>query len=137
MVNELRIGNCIYPDYVVTGIDSLKGVVYVARNGEKGGQSIESTKPIPLSPEILEKCGFRKITVTTEGGEWGTSVIAYYTRELRNMSEFRIRVQDLGEDGIHYVLETGFRGYVTSLHHLQNVYYFGTGEELEVNLTFV
>jgi hypothetical protein len=59
---ELRIGNYLYDtetgfkgDFQVTAGDILD----IAKNG------IQTFKPIPLSPEILEKCGFTQKTGAT------------------------------------------------------------------------
>lgn len=83
------------------------------------GLALNDFEPIPLTPEILEKCGFEK----QDDGDGG------YYREL------------LSENGILFV-EGDKKGYtdvfidcweqirVRYLHQLQNLYYSLTGTEL-------
>jgi len=75
-------------------------------------------EPIPLTPEILEKCGFKK----SENEK-------FFKRD------FYILVID--EDGSYAFGTDTYDGYFTDikyLHQLQNLYFALTGEELKINL---
>lgn len=74
---------------------------------------IRHIQPIPLTPEILEKCGFKKMEYgyVLNDNYWYLSFKYQF-----NIAEFRITKP------IEYV------------HQLQNVIYSLTGEELTINL---
>ena len=114
--NELRIGNWVklfnddfYKIHVIS-----KTVIQV-EGGIIGGEvfKLEHIQPIPLTPEILEKCGFKK-----------GSIYFYF-------SKFRIvKINDsnnwliLLSDTYHHLCK------LKHLHQLQNLYFALTGEEL-------
>ena len=70
--------------------------------------------PIPLTPEILEKCGFDKATDKFGG----------YLSPLHKGGRIRIDKDNLWWNGC-------FSTEVKHLHQLQNLYYSLTNEELE------
>lgn len=120
--NELMLGNFVdTPDGTVkiTAISYEK--VAVIRKTEKGNfavysESLDDIKPIPLSEDILLKCGFEK----------------------RDYNEFR-HVELIGTltlyDGVCEIhLGDLYSAWIESIHKLQNIYYALTSEELEVNL---
>lgn len=85
-------------------------------------------EPIVLSPDILEKCGFRK---TQEGNMalpevWSRN---YQKRVVINTIDISIR----GSDEIHWI-EGNTIVELYSLHQLQNLVHALTGEELSINL---
>ena len=140
--NELRIGNCIsydgwHPDL------QLHNKPMPAYNVQVAGLNIEDDKiviecvsgerafescyePIPLSPEILEKCGF----------------------ELNRNNELSIEINDIashlelmsGTGGFYYPSftqtpqgdeeRTVYFNRINSLHQIQNLYFSLCGEEL-------
>jgi len=131
--NELRIGNCIY--FTGNGENNIVPVIelwakelvfgYVG-NAMCQFYNSENISPIPLTPEILEKCGFI----------------------LNRNNEISIEINDIAS---HLELMSGAGGYyypsftqtpqgdeersvyfnrITSLHQLQNLYFALTGEEL-------
>jgi hypothetical protein len=81
---------------------------------------------VPLTPEILEKCGFKK---------WDKFNI--FSIEFKNGNEIQI---DLNKGEVFLggsescVSNMGFYSNAKYLHQLQNLYFALTGEELEVNL---
>lgn len=105
--NELRIGNWvksnIYQQVTVEILDWLSN----------DRHNHDSLQPIPLTPEILEKCGF----VRNELMAKHNTVIWYGDH--------------IGVKGILGVVKPCECGY---LHQLQNLYFALTGEELTVNL---
>lgn len=116
---ELRIGNLIFIDnefQTITGIYNQLGdndkVNYYVQNKEFLDVNIEDIEPIPLTPEILEKCGFENFGDNFRLNDF---VIDYIGFQYRIMGNGRTIV-------------------LTSLHHLQNCYYFNTGQELDIKL---
>lgn len=69
--------------------------------------------PIPITEELLLKCGFEK-------KQWGSATV-YYQTKIELDAHFCL-------NGVDYNIQ------VRSLHQLQNLYFSLTGEELEVNL---
>lgn len=126
--NELRIGNLIFDDDgSIAKVIGLKPYEHSVRCDEeegcdilidihgadgkvRRGYAIESPEcnPIPLTPEWLQRCGFKF-----------APSIGYYVYELLNKPQ--------GIDNIKV-------GSGVYLHHLQNLYFALTGEELNVKL---
>jgi hypothetical protein len=123
-VNELRIGNLF--------IDPLtKSYLRVSELTEEGkivSTVIDrskfplpagwSTEPIPLTPEILEKCGFEN----QKYDEWE----AFAYKDTPICAHF---------DGVEWCFKYGFDSDLTFaaceyLHQLQNILFAITGEEL-------
>lgn len=109
--NELRIGNWVDTVYNVPyiKITEIKEVVICGENCKC--MSYGSLKPIPLTEEILLKCGFEK-----QGGFWFVK----------------------GDIKIEITLSRGYFRYagfvrLKYLHQLQNLYFALTGQELEVS----
>jgi hypothetical protein len=107
--SELRIGNLIYRD------DGKPDVrknypVGVDADAMKSIQEGEIAFPVELTPEILEKAGFDK----GKEGYWFKGGIEY------NPGTFTL-------EGFGYCE-------IKHLHHLQNLYFALTGEELKIEL---
>jgi hypothetical protein len=84
----------------------------------------EKYKPIPLTPEILEKCGFE---LNKYNSTYGHSGIGYLCLEPLNQGQYDvIPICDNGKAINKKPLQ--------HLHQLQNLYYTLTGEELNLNL---
>lgn len=143
--NELRIGNWVYG---MNGynIEHTKVPTKIAGvNWEEANLDFDDYKthwcgvnwidPIPLTPELLEKCGMTDKDIEGEvidggrGQEWEHA-------ESRPDKTFAIREE---EEGGYALL--GTEPYWTIgkpfqfLHQLQNLYFALTGTELSVNLT--
>jgi hypothetical protein len=110
--NELRIGNWVkLPEdvegdrYAQIGRDDFEYV--------RGLCNIEQMSPIPLTPEILEKAGFKK-----EFYGWTKSWV-----ELSFEYHFMVNI------GEYHITDP-----LQSLHQLQNLYFALTGTELVINL---
>lgn len=115
--NELRIGDIILYDEdnlycKVLTIDTLGMTVDFMKNGEIEWLEYENFSPIPLTPKILEKCGFDNYRV----GLWGNT--------------YSLGVIKLLKDKEIYILVDIPKCEITSLHQLQNLYFALTNTEL-------
>jgi hypothetical protein len=136
--NELRIGNWVnytgitssnYP----SGIIQVEEVLYDGANRTQGDSTLyecDLLQPIPLTPEILEKCGFEKkvkkeqatIMIREDGSEvkaW-VEIVSYQHKRMRLMFNNNKFTTNCVE--------------VVHLHQLQNLYHALTGDELNVLL---
>lgn len=121
-VRELRIGDYVYlqsseSSYGITeiGYSEIEYPRYEASGISSGAvfrTYVENLNPIPLTEELLLKCGFEK-------HKWG--IITYYNSLLELDADFHLK-------GVDYNIQVKY------LHQLQNLYFDFTGEELEVNL---
>ena len=121
-VRELRIGNYVYlfkstTLYKITEIGYSK--IEEDRYEASGISSeavfrtyIDNLNPIPLTEELLLKCGFEKHT-------WG--IVTYYSPLFELGADFHLK-------GVDYNIQVKF------LHQLQNLYFDLGGQELEVKL---
>ena len=115
--NELRVDNWITDVYAPEGkmfqVKEIHKIRCIYGNALFVSK-YENLKPIPLSPEILEKCGF------------------VYRNEHRGVG----CIMDLGNIASVGILENGFRylllwqAPLKYLHQLQNIYFAHFGEEL-------
>ncbi len=137
--NELRVGN------YVKFIDSeefhkVEGMVNPINNEERViqlyGNCIPNREdqiyPVPLTPEVLEKCGFNK------DPEWWGDLISYYNRKIEGVEDigpsidirFGNEESDLEELDALFIGQQDFKR-IKYLHQLQNLYFTLTGEELD------
>lgn len=89
----------------------------------------ERFSPIPLTPEILEKCGFEK---RLHGNEW----FVVCGKTSKNMSGLfiEINIDDNYSCSIGQLNHFSHQfGEYKHLHQLQNLYYSLTGTELPIN----
>jgi hypothetical protein len=139
-VNELRIGNMFWESYggykIVDGINHHKndipstvdahGIGYKA----VGRYGCDEISPIPLTPEILDKCGFgyklNGFNHEFRRGKCEGEYLDYYLLNRHEPASYYKLIHVIGEvvlvDKIWY------------LHQLQNLYFALTGEELPINL---
>ena len=114
--NELRIGNWaqvlgVYKDsFLKAGIVQVDAELILLVEQSKVG-----LLPIPLTPEILEKCGFKGDKMSL-----GLLTIKVMQNWVNVYDEF------IHASGVSFPCE--------HLHQLQNLYYALTGEELEVKI---
>lgn len=111
--HELRIGNWVITGSIPTIVDGLNKSAYLDPDGD--WYYYEAVSPIPLTPEILEKCGF-------EQSEYLVFKLGYFT--LCFYSDGYAYFQGERKVGIGY----------RNLHQIQNLYFALTGEELQINL---
>ncbi len=120
--NELRIGNFLLVDDKIISVHHIRynsiGVncsfstsvvcIYILDKGR--------IRPIPLDPEILEKCGFEKNIDTGD----------YWSRE-----GFKLWFDGVG----FYHINSELFFHVTYLHQLQNIYFDLCNEEIALSFT--
>lgn len=117
-VKELRVGNWVNHK-AEWSAESPKSVSHIFQWTDwhfycihESTLSYEVVEPIPLTPEILEKCGF-----TTKNGQY----FSFMNWDLRKTNTGT------------YIHESDWReigGYMSSLHELQNLYFALNGAEL-------
>ena len=122
---ELRIGNLfeVY-DNLFNRVDAIsaekirfknsKGTFYIAP---------ENINPIPLTPEILERCGFED----TSGGYRATGSEVVFSKLINQSVKIDLWEQWPTGYSLPY-----YGNKLESLHQLQNLYFALTGEELEI-----
>lgn len=123
--NELRIGNYVQYKYGNIEVVSEIKTECLSLERELVQTKYEWVTGIPLTHEILEKCGFIK-----------HRVLLYTYFELRPVTGgINIRFEDNeillfieSDEGRDRLL------HIKSLHSLQNLYFALTGEELKINL---
>jgi hypothetical protein len=127
--NELRIGNWVlnYGQYVCVEADDIVDCHHQP----------ESYDPIPLTPEILEKAGFKKNYWNNSFYPGRFSLSLFEMHNYKGDAFFEYDSIDnilmlLSSDGgdTSTVIEK-----IQFLHQLQNLYFAITGEELEIDLT--
>ena len=111
---QLRIGNWVKIDDLPTQVDKIDDDLMLYQG---------KLQPIELSPTILERCGF-------EGGNgvhWLNTKEngVYYAWDEKTNS---VNLYESSGEGGDYGVP------ITTLHHLQNSYYFNTGKELILKL---
>ena len=105
--------------FSVTGIYPHETVVA----NEWQEKKITDLEPIPLTPEILEKCGFKK----HEFGDGYLKNKIYYILPMRIGFDFCILYSITEHKKINLK-------YIEYVHQLQNLYFSLTGEELNAPL---
>lgn len=113
---ELRIGNCaLHPDGFI--IKCYLHEITCQCKFENNIGDYLPFKPIPLTEEILLKCGFRK----------SKSGMYLFDKFSFDLSDF-----EFGVESDYYYLTISEN--LKYLHQLQNLYFALTGQELEINL---
>ena len=127
--NELRIGNLVLSNNPLYRKDWLGKVLSVLEIKDEsvsvvaidelpyaftGGQFLKYIDPIPLTEEILLKCGF------------SSPINGWYTSPNKTL--------EFGFNGEGKLILMDWFLEITSLHQLQNLYFALTNTELEINL---
>lgn len=113
--NEIRIGNWVY-DLLETPLQ-VEVLINIPQH---------LMNPIPLTPELLLKCGFKSA--------WSDTHFTHYNFNALRISMCIKKSEGIckTELGVFYYLSHGPQ--YKHLHQLQNLYFALTGEELIVNL---
>lgn len=130
--NELRIGNFVYFSYEyskkrINRVCSIKSLDVDATVVNDIGAPLcirydtDSIQPIPLTPEILEKVGFK----ITPG-----KLFDYYQLAVN----VRVSLNTNGSVPNKYLFMNELRMPCESVHQLQNLFFALTGTELEIKL---
>lgn len=131
-VKSLMIGNLIEYNSIYCKIESIlsprpvkdqkfdnKYIIDLWDGGGLISSILESIYPIPLTPEILEKCGF-----VEKGVEW----------ELP-LGALKLKIRLYGDKVYTEIGNSLYLGdRIKYLHQLQNFYYQILGKQLEINL---
>ena len=129
-VSELRLGNYL----IVPGIDRIVQVRLVClshfscvdKDGIVLGESVRiNYQPIPLTEELLLKFGFKKYVSDDIDID-----IDFQISFHKKSSEGLIVQLFMDSNGVIFFNHSGISLY--SIHHLQNLYFALTGEELVV-----
>lgn len=125
--SELRLGNIVWEsnsftpgaeDYNEIVIASINDIDKVIRDDLGNGYSYDSLYPIPLTPEWLERCGFKRDPDTNNYDIPTYSFGGLIMRKENKIWRFIYKEKRLRT--INY------------LHQLQNLYFALTGEELTI-----
>lgn len=119
---DLRIGNRITVAgviYQVSGVSETK----VQCKGRKAAFAQEDLHPIPITPEILEKVGFKK---REKSSLYDKIPEEGFTYELHS---HKIMVFHAPENTLCHWLNTR----IVFLHQLQNFYYYLSGREIALS----
>lgn len=114
---ELRIGNYLNYNAIRIKLDER---IFISLLSNDGLLLIEKLEPIPLTEDILLKCGFVKSTIV-EGCF------------IHNKHE-RLYVSIINPIAIHLGNKNGVLVMLYYLHTLQNLYFALTNEELTIKL---
>jgi len=137
--NSLRLGNWVEEEVLgrVRIVAILSDTVAVVGKGMKMDRAIEdrefslnlsNIKPVPLTPEILEKCGFKTAYTSFHDGT-----------HIANLKKdgFELQYDSRIQDGIIVSppkIDDGFVVHCRFVHQLQNLYFSLQGQELTINL---
>lgn len=138
---ELKINNWFEYDgeyYQVNSINEpkLKETDYRVsfRNNSKT-KPVYCLHPIPLTEEILIKCGFGKVNITHRDNSVSYGVFKKYPILIEENklyeNEDKYTVSRFAPSEIN---ETNYLLHMDYIHQLQNIYFALTGEELKINL---
>ena len=133
--NELRIG--IYVRALTPYMDSKirNNIVKIDEDFMEvimSARNYDDIEPIPLTPELLEKCGFKVGSKYSNG--------SYYKKELVPHGYFLLFYSYTTKDFIYETIDSNDYGYNTPrvtimyVHQLQNLYFSLTNEELIINI---
>lgn len=133
--NEFRIGNLAKYKSQFLRIENLvKDEFWTINRGDSAEViKLSDIEPIPITPEILKKCGFSDndykagyIGIDIKAGGMKTDFVLTKPQVLGELQKHFCWEFKAG--AIPFFLELEF------LHQLQNLYFALTGEELEINL---
>lgn len=130
--NELRINNWVNKSY----FGEERSEYFQITKGFEIDSAEELYYPIPLTPELLVRCGFEKekihngFSFKKEIGRDGFKLEICFCKGVQEYTDFKIIgngcYDDCGEMSLNEILKY--------LHQLQNLYFALTGEELNIEL---
>ncbi len=132
--NDLRLGNKVLWNDLICTVAGIQYFIDADENKEghivdlyNNGEMVQTPyvsyiNPIPLTPEILEKCGFEKKYSHSNLSKYVGNGTLYWNDVMSLSYAFG---HDYEEEPIEHT---------QYLHQLQNLYFALTGEELKINL---
>jgi hypothetical protein len=126
---ELRIGNKFYLPNGKIGTITYHEIRLLTILQDK-----PNYKPIPLTEDILLKCGFEKVEFASEQTGYGTEyhLTVDVDINLNYAEDFSLSMYGNSNQCGNEVIP--FLGSINTVHGLQNLYFALTGEELNVEL---
>lgn len=124
--NELRIGNKVMYYIGEDGCEWEYATIDeqdIAWAAQKNANFNAVHKPIPLTAEILEKCGFKMSADSSR---------MFYPRGKGTQPGFEMQLNFISNEW--HVYAANYPVTLKGLHQLQNLYFTLTGTELNVNL---
>lgn len=121
---ELRIGNYIQLRDKLVMVRGIPNVHKLLIPGEQYAVEVDEFDPIPLTEELLLKCGFTEAYSDSKGYIYSINEVNF----LRCFFDIPYIFIETEED------EDLFNRPIENLHQLQNIYFDLTGKELEVEL---
>lgn len=124
MINaqELRIGNKVYgqKDCIFTVLEIMAcGITYDCDHQCAAHAEWDEIKPIPLSPDLLERCGFVEIEDEEDSSGWNRPGMANSGNFIIWNFDGTLALDGYSDAPLNYV------------HQLQNLFYALTGHELQ------
>lgn len=121
---ELRIGNYIQLRDKHVMVGGIPNMYKLLIPGEQYAVEVEEFDPIPLTEELLLKCGITEAYSDSKGYIYSINEVKFL-RCFFDIPSFFIETK--GDDDL-------FNRPIESLHQLQNLYFDLTGKDLDVEL---
>lgn len=134
--NELRIGNVLRAKQEIgwypSGIIKVEAITNDGVNLSQGDSAVyewDNLKAIPLTSEIIKKCGLIRHISDDKVMEH------YFVRRQKGMDTYCLLSRVVGRDEFYleHYRATGKKVVVQSVHELQNLYFVLSGKELQIN----
>lgn len=122
--NELRIGNWVIDGYGHTSVVTSIHLSGSLRTNTDEAWANDKIDPIPLTPEVLDKCGFKYVDMMFGGP---LDVIQYWIKDC-------IIIERGGKVCLLNNKEELLQADCKYLHQLQNLFFALCGTELTINL---
>ena len=125
-VQEFRIGNYVEVNGNLTMVTAI-GLMTIIVASKSPDPELSDVKPIPLTPELLKKCGFKRMELNGESSYQGNEKLNFGNPVLWLNTYSKLKT-----NGGHLYLFTddGFRIPCRYIHQLQNIYFALTQKEL-------
>jgi hypothetical protein len=108
-----------------------EGFISFIPDGEQyaNDADLRNVEPIPLTPKILEQCGFEKSGANSTQSAYSLNYYLYVVKEV-DSSYSLVRAEYINN---YFVYSEGLISKnIQYLHQLQNLYFSLTGEEIEI-----
>lgn len=135
--NELMLGNWVQRIHAPYGMERSRGYEQIKKGSDIDNQTLQSSylEPIPITPDILVKCGFTKggfnnYNLSINPHDGGLMILSFSNDYLY------IRQGKDGKESKDDDIVTIWNKDIISdfyLHQLQNLFHSITGKELLIN----